>query len=156
MFSAKHARPAASHPKKETHTAPGWLREALLAYLLTLGVGLLSILIFSLTVYFTPDPGRLTRPAGLLCIALTSLVGGAFAVRIRGKETLLSALLNASLLSATLLALSLPFHSGATGYSLPLVLLLHLGIFLLSIFGAVVARPRPKAHPKRRKKAKNH
>ena len=154
-MSPSHSKPSArarSSGRKKDTTAEHWLTRTLLAYLWSLGVALLLLLIASLLAYFTPDPAACVLPLGLCAAALTALISGGVAIRIHRQSPLTVALCNAALLSFTMLLLSFGFRANATGYAPWLSALLHAGFFLCSVAGAYLLRPRKSSTKKRRRK----
>ena len=143
------SRRRSSTPSKSTSFS-SFLKRMLKSLLFTLLCGLLLILIFSLGVYFYPDPDTLIPPLALLASALTALLGGIFSIRIHGQGILLSGLCNGCATTAALMLLSLFFTKHASGYSAGIALLLHAAFLLLSVLGAYLGMRR--AAPKKWKK----
>ena len=135
-----------------------FLKSTLGTFLLTLAVGGGLLLLSSLILTFTPDPLSLALPAGLLCAALTALVGGFLATRVYHLPILSAGLINGILLTALSLVFSFLFAKNAdcyaTGYSAAVSALLHAGVVGLSIggafFGARERTPNKKHRRKRR------
>ena len=149
----RKTRPSPRHPSSPSSKGSplsSFLKKMLKSLLWTLLCGLLMNLIFSLGVYFYPDPDSLIPPLALLASALTALLGGVFSIRIHGQGVLLSGLCNGCAVTAVLMLLSLFFADHASGYSAGIALLLHTAFLLLSILGAYLGVRR--AAPKKRKK----
>ena len=138
------------HSKKEDASA-ALLLDLIKSMAVTLLIGLLSLLICSLLAYFTEDPNAFIQPLGILSAAITAFGGGFAAMRFHRQSALLCGLLNGCALMAVMLLLSLAFASQASHYSMPISLLLHLSLPILSVFGAFLGVPRAKK-PKKRKK----
>ena len=139
---------------KPVHTArhepageasPSLLSKHLLKSLaITLGVGVVLIVIASLAAYFSPDPNALIAPLATLAAGLTAFLGGVIAVRIHGGGALISGLLNGSIFMAVMMLLSLCFARYSSGYSAGISCLLHAGFLLLSVAGGYVGNRKKK------------
>lgn len=128
-------------------------RDTLLSYLYTLAIGVGTILILSLGVYFHPDPGSLTRPLGWVAAALTSFFGGLIAGRLRGGAPAVCGLINGILLACTMLLLSFCFLSESSEFSALTSTLLHAAVPLLSLLGALAGvKQKSPATSKRRRR----
>ncbi len=134
------------HPsQKETAEASSSLfYHALYGFLLSLPISLILMLISSLAAYFSPDPGALIAPLGVICALLTAFLGGFLGVYRHKHAALLCGVINASLLLALLLLLSLFFKDSATPYSVWIAILLHTALPVSSVTGAYLALPRNK------------
>lgn len=125
-------------PKKPTkqREEPFW-KNAAKAFLRTLAIGAMLLLIGSLAICFLGDPAPAIRPIALLLAATTALIGGWISGRIHRTAPALCGLCNGALLLACMLLLSLPLHTYAAGYSLGTALLLHALVPVLSVIGAI-------------------
>ncbi|MBQ9773110.1 MAG: TIGR04086 family membrane protein [Clostridia bacterium] len=117
---------------------------------LTLLFTLLLLTVFSLALYFSPNPTPMIAPMGILAAALTALLGGFAATRVHGHAALICGLLSGSVLTAVMLLLSLFFRSQASNYSAAVSCALHAGVFLLSIAGAYLGLYRSPKKKKRK------
>ena len=150
-----------------THTSPSKKRNAphagsaglALHVLKSVGISLLtalfSLFVSSVALGFSEDPASFLLPVGLLCAAITALVGGFSAVKLHKKAALICGLSNGCAMLAILLAVSLFFCGAASGYSPWISCLLHLGYLLLCVLGAFAALPgrgTPKKSTARRKR----
>ena len=77
--------------KKRTKTRAGarlapWLRGVLIAVPITLGVGLLLLLLATRILLTTKDPGANHRVVGVLICFLCTLLGGWIASRLAGRS----------------------------------------------------------------------
>ena len=106
------------------------------------------LLTASLTAYFSPDPDAVIPFMSLVSSALTALISGYATVRIHRKSALLCGLSAGSLLMCGMILSSLFLRRCASGYSMPVSLLLHSAFILLSVLGAYAGLP--KAGKKRR------
>ena len=111
--------------------------DTLRAYLYTIAIGLGSILILSLGVYFHSDPGTLVRPLGCVASALTAFFGGFIAGKLHGGAPAICGLVNGILLTCTMLLLSFFFLSESSGYSPLISTVLHTAVPVLSFLGAL-------------------
>ena len=122
-----------------------FVRRVATALSITVALGALLLVALSLVAYMTPDPDALVMPLGLIVSATTAFFGGMIAVRVHHRRAPLpAAMINAALLSALMLILSLPLATYASGYSALLCALLHAAVFALSALGAIIAARPPK------------
>ncbi len=114
-------------------------------------VAAITLTVLSLIAYFTPDPGALARPLGLLCASLSATSGGYFAMRRAKRAPLLCGLGVGILMVTVMLALSFGFAEDGVGYTAAISAMLHAGIFVCTIGGALLGarKPRQKRHKKR-------
>lgn len=144
-------------PHKQNNATEGsdFLKSTLGTFLLTLAVGGGALLLFSLALFFTPDPLSLSPPAGLLCAALTAFMGGFFATRLYHLPAFGAGLINGIIITALSLLLSFWFAKNAdcyaTGYSAAVSALLHAGVVGLSLGGAFFGARKKKPAKKRKK-----
>ena len=153
--TAKHPPyPTRTHShSEETASSSLLMRNAAKSFLLSLATGAILLLLFSLIAYFQADPSVLILPLGLAAVGLTGFLGGVFLVRLHKHSALICGLLNGTLVEAFLLLLSLFFSKHASGYSLPVALLIHAGFLLLSVLGAFLGLPKPeKKKPLKRRR----
>ena len=154
MNQASHTRVSRTARRQaEVEDSPARLaRHIGKSLLITLGSGILLLLLCSLISYFSSDPNRLILPLGLTVSALTALIGGFAAIRLHGHSALICGLLNGTAFSAVMLLLSLFFGAHATGYPAWVSCLLHVGFLLLSILGGYLGLPKNgtkrKKHPR--------
>ncbi len=149
--------PRRTNQKNEQSGASGALlfSDALKSFPLSIGIGFLTLLCFSLVAYFQKDPTRWILPLGLAAAAITAFFGGWILVRRHRCAALLCGLLSGTLLGCLLLILSLFFVKYATGYAVWLSCLIHIAFLLCSVAGAYAGFPRPSKHPAKRKKPKH-
>ena len=154
--SAVGARRTPPAPRKTAKgdTAPDtvFCRKTLETFLYTLALGAGLILLFSLGVYFYPDPNVLIRPLGYTAAALTAFLGGFLSGRLRGGAPIVCGLINGILLTATMLLFSFFLLSASSKHSALTSTLLHTAIPILSVFGALtgVKRKSPATSKRRR------
>ena len=136
--SAKHKHKNAKRSSPETDSPILWVKHLGESVTITLGIGSAMLFLFSLGIYFCPDPTLYIAPLGLFSSALTALLGGFITVRIHGHSALLCGLFHGGLLTFVTLLIALFFKSGVSGYSAGTVCLLHSISILLSVAGAYI------------------
>ena len=141
------------HSSSEGTTTPK-LRPLvfLKAYAVTMGSALLLLLLTSLVLHRTPNPGALLPIVGPICALLTAFLGGIFSIRLHRHALLPAAWINTALLCVSMLLLSLLTNNDVSSYPPSVSYALYLGLFIVSLLGALVAKPKHASHP--RKKAK--
>jgi putative membrane protein (TIGR04086 family) len=139
----------ASH--REPTVAPSLMRDVGKGILINMGIALLLNLVASVAAYFSPDPVTLARPLGLAASAITALLGGWITVRIHRHAALWCGLASGCAMITLMLLFSFCVKPLASGYSLPITLLLHFSYVALSLVGAFLGIHRkPKSTVKRR------
>lgn len=134
--SAKtHRRPKNSAKKEAASASLFSLR--LRSFFVTVLIAVGTILLASLGAYFTPDPDRFIALFSLFALALTAFLGGFFAGKKQGVPAL-SGSINALLLIALMLLLSLFFRGGTPRYDTGVSILLYVAILPVSVLGALV------------------
>ena len=150
---ASHRRtPPKSRTDSQKATDPAALlsKETLRAFVITLCIGGMMLLLTSLSAYFHSDPATIILPLGLLSAAVTAFFGGFAAGRLKGKAPAVCGMINGLLLTAVMLLLSFCLMSESSHHSALVSTLLHSAVPLLSVLGAMVGVKKPSA-PKRRR-----
>ncbi len=127
-----------------------WAKHIGKSVLITALAGIISMLLFSLIAYFTPDPNRFTLPFGLAASAITALIGGFVALRIHGHSALLCGLLNGTVFTALMMLISLFFTAHSSSHSGMMSFLLHAAFLLLSVAGAYLGLSKSQKRKSRR------
>ena len=153
-MTAKSNRHSPSRRSAHTTENRGALfsKETLRAFLITLGIGAGSILIFSLAAYFYPDPNRIIHPLAYVAVALTAFLGGVVAKKRTGGAPALCGLINGMLLMGVMILLSFFFLSESSSYSALISTLLHAAVLILSVLGALAGSPKPKSAMRSRRR----
>ncbi len=149
MKEAKRKMPGQKATDKGGQSYP---KKVVKAFLITLAIGIGTILLASLAAYFFPDPDPVIRPLALFAAAITAFIGGIVTGKIHGESPLMCGTLNGLLLLALMILASLPFQSLASGYSTWTSLLLHAAVPILSLVGAIIGTQKPA--PRKRKRLK--
>lgn len=146
-----------SRTKKEAKNASGlrW-KPALIALGISIGIGLILLLLASLIASLTPDPGRWIRPLAIAFSAVMYLLAGMVAAKFRPDAPLSAGSANGLLLSALSLALSLLFRKSATALPAWENALLHAGMILLALAGAYLYVFIRKNRSNGRKRKRKH
>ena len=137
------AAQAARRGQEEASSAQ-FPKKVLRSFLISVGIGAVLILLFSIGAYFLPDPDPMIHPFAYAAAGLTALIGGIVAGKIHGSAPAVCGLVNGSLLVALMLLLSLFFRSFSSGYSAWVAALLHAAVPLLSFLGAVIGVRRAR------------
>lgn len=147
-----HTRTAASRQKEKSRQNTSLCAsDAFKTFLLTLFLAAVGTVVASLAAYFTADPDVLTKPLGLAVCALSALIGGWIAGKKNGSAPAVCGTVNGLLLVAAMLLASLFFRENASAYPAWISALLHAGVILLSIAGAILGtRKKPSRAPKRK------
>ena len=118
--------------------------------LLTLLIGMGTVLCMSLVAYFYSDPDVLIRPLSLTAAGITAFFGGFCAIRIHGHSALFCGICNGVVFMSGMILLSLFFPTYASGYNAAVSCLLHIGFLALSVCGAFIGFRRSPRKKKRR------
>lgn len=129
-------------------TTPRWAlhRCTLLALAVTVVMGLLLLLFFSLVLLSTNDPGRFVGGAGLAALLLTAMIGGTVCVRLYGRR---SPVLCGLVMGVCLVvAVTLPalFSPGGTHAA---AMLLRMPVLPCALLGACVGAKQKKRRRRR-------
>lgn len=127
------------------------IRHIAKSTMIAIGIGACLLLVFSLALYFSPDPTPMIRPFGWIAAALTAFAGGFTASRIHGHGALICGLINGSVLTALMLLLALPCAHQASSYSAIVSCLLHVAFFAFSLAGAYLGLRRVPQKKKRKR-----
>ena len=128
----------------------GILRSTLRGFLVSLAIGAALTLILSVVVYSLADPNRYITPVSFCILYVTSLFGGFFSSRFNRGSALLCGLLNAAMLLAAMLVVSLLFSGKYSADHSPALAVGLRGVAaLLSVLGAMIGTHKP---PKKRKR----
>ena len=131
----------------------------LFALPVSLGIGLALLLALSFAAYSNSDPNSLISPLGITALILTSVLCGFISARRGGRAVALCGLMGGGLLSLLLFVIS-QFFSDESVSSLSLgadngiSLLLHIGIIILAIVGAILSDAIKNSSPKKKRKRK--
>ncbi len=153
MLQAKKrtTRPQKKAPK-ENSSPFTLMKDTAKGMLVTLIAALASLLVCSLIVYFSSDPNKLIYPMGLLCAALTAMIGGFATERFHRHAALICGLLNGTVATGVWLLISFFLKDSAHGYSPLMSLLVHTLYILLAVIGAYLGIPRVKKKKARKKR----
>ena len=138
-----HPTARATKEKTERPIFPAALR----AFPIVLAVGAILLGICTAIAYATPDPDAYAPPLSVGATALTAFIGGILTVRQCGKDTsaFFCGLIGGILLLLCQLLLSLCF-SGSREWglhsSVPVAILLRVGLILTEVLGALAGKPR--------------
>ena len=129
----------------------------LFALPVSLGIGLALLLALSFAAYSNSDPNALISPLGITALILTSVLCGFIAARRGGRAIALCGLMGGGLFSTLLFVLSQLFSDESRdalslGASTVVSLLLHLGIIVLAIVGAILSDAIKSSAPKKKRK----
>ena len=144
--SAKRPRHTVTD-RESTRVLPTVAKSTLLAFAVTLGVGLLLLTLTTAILLSTKDPNRYHDAAGLILLYLTATLGGALCVKFYGRRAPLLCGMTQGLcllLFFTLAALFLP----SSGGNKALALLLRLLVVPAALLGATLAsrKKKPRRH----------
>lgn len=153
MNQTARKHPSRNHStKRAADPSPSILPSKVLrAWLLTVAVGLASILLSALIAYFCTDPAPLLPALGLLSSALTAFLGGWIAGKLHGHAFLTVGLLNGVAMTVIMLPLSLLFVNDASNYAGWLSAVIHTAFLLFSALGGLAASKPVKKRKKRKK-----
>lgn len=129
----------------------------LFALPVSLGIGLALLLAMSLAAYSNSDPDKLISPLGISALILTSVLCGFISARRGGRAIALCGLMGGGLFSALLFVLSWLFSdesraSLSLGASNGVSLLLHIGVILLALVGAILSDAIKSSSPKKKRR----
>ena len=147
--AARRRHRAAPAHESGARVLPTLFKSMLLAFPLSLGVGLLLVLITTALLLKTEDPDRYHTVAGILLLYLTALIGGWIANRLYGRRAPVLCGLGmgfAFFLLFTVLALAVPTE-GDNGTAL--ALLFRTFLIPTAMAGAGLATRSKRRHRKR-------
>ncbi len=137
----------------KSKTPMGILPASLRGFLAALLIGALLLLIASVMVYNTADPGRYVTPAALTVLYLAALMGGAVSALGNRSAALLCGALTAGFLLILLLAVSMiPYPSFASETGLASTVALRCASAIFALLGALMVsnKKRKKKSPRRK------
>ena len=140
-------RPRRAARSQDVRVLPAVTKSTLLAFGITLAVGLLLLVITTAILLATKDPDRYHAFAGPALLYLTALIGGALAVKLYGRRAPVLCGLSMGIclfLFSTAVALFLP-NAGANK---ALALLLRMLILPAAVLGSSLSSRQKK--PRRR------
>ena len=129
----------------------------LFALPISIGIGLALLLAMSFAAYSNSDPDKLISPLSITALILTSVLCGFISARRGGRAIALCGLMGGGLFSALLFVISWLFGDDARaslslGVGNGISLLLHIGVIILAIIGAILSDAIKSSGTKKRRR----